>query len=55
MSSNAATATEVPQAPGHRFQGGDEGEREKLMQTDFTYKRKTSLRLMDTTVNHKFK
>lgn len=28
MSSNAATATEVPQAPGHRFQGRDEGERE---------------------------
>ena len=28
MSSNAAMATEVPQAPGHRFQGKDEGERE---------------------------
>ena len=28
MSSNAAMATEVPQAPGHIFQGGDEGERE---------------------------
>lgn len=28
MPSSAAMATEVPQAPGHRFQGRDEGERE---------------------------
>lgn len=38
MSSNIATATEVPQAPAHGAQGGDEGE--KLRGTDFTYKRK---------------
>lgn len=38
MSSNTATATEVPQAPAHGAQGGDEGE--KLRGTDFTYKRK---------------
>lgn len=46
MSSNTATATEVPQAPAHGAQGGDEGE--KLRGTDFTYKRKKSLKLVGT-------
>lgn len=54
MSSNAATATEVPQVQDTNSKE-EMKEREKLMQTDFTYKRKTSLMLMDTTVNHKFK